>query len=79
MTSLQSDTRCQMSNADAARRVLENKMKDQEADLKIENSRKASEIVSLTNEMRQVRSEKDREEIRQYDEKLPSSPNLKHH
>ena len=35
-----------MSKAEAARTVLDKKMKDQEADIKIENSRKASERLS---------------------------------
>ena len=40
-----------MTNAEAVRMTLVKKMMEQEADLKTENSRKASEILSLTKEM----------------------------
>ena len=52
--------------------MLEKKMKDQEADLKTENSRKASEIVSLTKEMEAAKGDlkKIREEARKQAEEL---------
>ena len=72
LTSLQSETRCQMSNAEAARMILEKKMKEQEADLKTENSWKASEIVTLSNEMEAAKGDlkKIREEAKQQAEQL---------
>jgi hypothetical protein len=61
-----------MSNAEAARMILEKKMKEQEVDLKTENSRKASEIVSLTKEMEAAKGDlkKIREEARKQAEEL---------
>jgi hypothetical protein len=52
--------------------ILEKKMKEQEADLKTENSRKASEIVTLTKEMEGAKGDlkKIREEARLQSEKL---------
>ena len=60
-----------MTNAEAARVSLEKK-KEQEADLKPENARKASEILSLTNEMDAAKGDlkKIREEARQQAELL---------
>jgi len=60
-----------MTNAEAARVSLEKK-KEQEADLKTENARKASEILSLTNEMDAAKGDlkKIREEARQQAELL---------
>ena len=61
-----------MTNVEAARVSLEKKMKEQEADLKTENARKASEILSLTNEMDAAKGDlkKIREEARQQAELL---------
>ena len=52
--------------------ILENKMKEQEVALKTENSRKASEIVTLTKEMEAAKGDlnKIREEARQQAEQL---------
>ena len=52
--------------------ILEKKMKEQEVDLKTENSRKASEIVTLTKEMEAAKGDlkKIREEARQQAEQL---------
>ena len=60
-----------MTNAEAARVSLEKK-KEQKADLKTENARKASEILSLTNEMDAAKGDlkKIREEARQQAELL---------
>ena len=60
-----------MTNAEAARVSLEKK-KEQEADLKTENARKASKILSLTNEMDAAKGDlkKIREEARQQAELL---------
>lgn len=44
-----------MSNDEAVRMTLEKKMKEQEADVKTKNSRKASTIVSLMKEKKQPR------------------------
>ena len=72
LTSLQSDTRCHMSNAEAARMILEKKMKEQEVERDTENSRKASEIVSDTKEMEAAKGDlkKISEEARQQAEQL---------
>jgi hypothetical protein len=61
-----------MSNAEAARVIFEKKTKEQEVDLKTENSRKASEIVTLTKEMEAAKGDlkKIREEARQQAEQL---------
>jgi hypothetical protein len=61
-----------MSNAEAARMILEKKLKEQEVDLKTENCRKASEIVSLTKEMEAAKGDlkKIREEARLQSEQL---------
>ena len=60
-----------MTNAEAARVSLEKK-KEQEADLKTENARKASEILSLTNQLEAAKRDlkKIREEARQQAELL---------
>ena len=52
--------------------ILEKKMKEQEVDLKTENSRKASEIVTLTKETEAAKGDlkKIREEARQQAEQL---------
>ena len=52
--------------------ILEKKMKEQEVNLKTENSRKASEIVTLTKEMEASKGDlkKIREEARQQAEQL---------
>ena len=52
--------------------ILEKKMKEQEVNLKTENSRKASEIVTLTKEMEAAKGDlkKIREEARQQAEQL---------
>ena len=72
LTSLQSDTQCRMSNAEAARMTLEKKMKEQEVERDTENSRKASEIVSDTKEMEAAKGDlkKISEEARQQAEQL---------
>ena len=61
-----------MTNAEAVRMTLVKKMMEQEADLKTENSRKASEILSLTKEMEAANGDlkKIREEARQQVELL---------
>jgi len=60
-----------MTNAEAARVSLEKK-KEQEADLKTENARKASEILSLTDQLEAAKRDlkKIREEARQQAELL---------
>ena len=52
--------------------IFEKKTKEQEVDLKTENSRKASEIVTLTKEMEAAKGDlkKIREEARQQAEQL---------
>ena len=61
-----------MTNAEAVRMTLVKKMMEQEPDLKTENSRKASEILSLTKEMEAANGDlkKIREEARQQVELL---------
>ena len=53
-------------------RLLEKKMKEPEADLKTENSRKATKMLSLTKEMEAAKGDlkKIREEARQQAEQL---------
>ena len=71
LTFLQSDTQCHMSNAEAARMILEKKMKEHEVERDTENNRKASEIASVTKEMEPVKGDlKIREEARQQAEQL---------
>ena len=74
LSSLHSDTQCQLSNAESAKILIEREMKEQEGDLKTEIYSKTSEIASLTKELEGARGKQKlvQEQANQYIDKVSS-------